>query len=218
MNSTNNVTQITASQKFRLKFIYSEKATKFCEIFTLLLTTVHTDKSKVKILQNFVVFSEYMNFMNKYCFNVYNNWHSAIGKGWGITQRRTSLWNPFTKKAFKGCQFWDLLFMEDPLQKWNNKICSPYKQKKHHFLVFYSFVHYKKYHEFQLPSKSQANFCKQTWVLYQLSISKIKRKTVKEQSFVLIDFVSLGEVVVETPTFPVCINSHVIFVNSNESW
>ena len=25
-----------------LKFIYSEKVTKFCEIFTLLLTTVHT--------------------------------------------------------------------------------------------------------------------------------------------------------------------------------
>ena len=45
-----------------LKFIYSEKATKFCEIFTLLLTTVHTVKSKVKISQNFVAFSEYMNF------------------------------------------------------------------------------------------------------------------------------------------------------------
>ena len=29
-----------------LKFIYSEKATKFCEIFHLLLTTVHTVKSK----------------------------------------------------------------------------------------------------------------------------------------------------------------------------
>ena len=28
-----------------VKFIYSEKATKFCEIFTLLLTTVHTVKS-----------------------------------------------------------------------------------------------------------------------------------------------------------------------------
>ena len=39
----------------------SEKATKFCEIFTLLLNTVHTDKSKVKILQNFVAYSEYMN-------------------------------------------------------------------------------------------------------------------------------------------------------------
>ena len=47
---------------FSLKFIYSEKATEFCEIFTLLLTAVHTVKSKVKILQKFVAFSEYMNF------------------------------------------------------------------------------------------------------------------------------------------------------------
>ena len=45
-----------------VKFIYSEKATKFCEIFPLLLTTVHTVKSKGKISQNFVAFSEYMNF------------------------------------------------------------------------------------------------------------------------------------------------------------
>ena len=45
-----------------LKFIYSEKATKFCEISTLLLTAVHTVKSKVEISQNFVAFSEYMNF------------------------------------------------------------------------------------------------------------------------------------------------------------
>ena len=45
-----------------LKFIYAEKATKFCKILTLLLSTVHIDKSKVKISQNFVVFSEYMNF------------------------------------------------------------------------------------------------------------------------------------------------------------
>ena len=47
---------------FILQFIYSEKATKFCEIFTLLLTTVHAVKSKLKISQNFVAFSEYMNF------------------------------------------------------------------------------------------------------------------------------------------------------------
>ena len=46
-----------------VKFIYSEKATKFCKIFSLLLTTVHTVKSKGKISQNFVAFSEYMNFM-----------------------------------------------------------------------------------------------------------------------------------------------------------
>ena len=48
---------------FNVKFIYSEKATKFSEISTLLLTTVHTVKSKVEISQNFVVFSEYMNFI-----------------------------------------------------------------------------------------------------------------------------------------------------------
>ena len=45
-----------------IKFIYSEKATKFCEIFTLLLSYVVPVKSKVKISQNFVAFSEYMNF------------------------------------------------------------------------------------------------------------------------------------------------------------
>ena len=50
-----------------LKFIYSEKATKFCEIFTLLLSyNVVPVKSKVKILQNFVAFSEYMNFNIEY--------------------------------------------------------------------------------------------------------------------------------------------------------
>ena len=46
--------------KARSKFIYSEKATKFCEIFNY--TKVHTVKSKVKISQHFVAFSEYMNF------------------------------------------------------------------------------------------------------------------------------------------------------------
>ena len=47
-----------------VKFIYSEKATKFREISTSLLPTVHTVKSKVVIFQNFLAFSEYMNFMH----------------------------------------------------------------------------------------------------------------------------------------------------------
>ena len=47
-----------------LKFIYCEKTTKFCGIYTLLLTVCAVVKSKGKILQNFVVFSEYMNFNN----------------------------------------------------------------------------------------------------------------------------------------------------------
>ena len=50
------------NKQILLKFIYSEKATKFFEISNLLLSTVHTDKSKVEISQNFVAFSEYMNF------------------------------------------------------------------------------------------------------------------------------------------------------------
>ena len=45
-----------------LKSIYSEKAKKFCEIFTLLLSYVVPVKSNVKISQNFVTFSKYMNF------------------------------------------------------------------------------------------------------------------------------------------------------------
>ena len=48
-----------------LKFMYSEKATKFYEISTLLVSFVVPNKSKVEILQNFVTFSEYMNFKNK---------------------------------------------------------------------------------------------------------------------------------------------------------
>ena len=43
-----------------LKFIYSEKAAKFCEIFPLILTVCTVVKSQVKISQNFVAFSEYI--------------------------------------------------------------------------------------------------------------------------------------------------------------
>ena len=46
----------------QIKFVYSEKAMKFCKISTLLLFTVHADKSKVEILQKLVAFSEYVNF------------------------------------------------------------------------------------------------------------------------------------------------------------
>ena len=48
-----------------VKFMCSEKATKFCEISTLLLSYVVPVKGKVEILQNFVAFSEYMNFTRK---------------------------------------------------------------------------------------------------------------------------------------------------------
>ena len=52
---------------FLLKFIYSEKATKFCEIYTVDLTVTKYGKSTVEISQNVVAFLEYMNFASKKC-------------------------------------------------------------------------------------------------------------------------------------------------------
>ena len=49
-------------QSEKLKFIYYEKATKFCEISTIDLSYVVTVKSTAEISQHFVAFSEYMNF------------------------------------------------------------------------------------------------------------------------------------------------------------
>ena len=51
-----------------LKFIYPEKATKFCEISTIDLSYVVPVKSTVEILQNFVAFSEYMNYKSQ-CYD-----------------------------------------------------------------------------------------------------------------------------------------------------
>ena len=45
-----------------IKFIYSEKATKFCNLD---LSYVVTVKSTVEISENFVAFSEYMNFIRE---------------------------------------------------------------------------------------------------------------------------------------------------------
>ena len=42
--------------------MYSEKVTKFCEISTVDLSYVVLVKSTVDVSQNFVAFSEYMNF------------------------------------------------------------------------------------------------------------------------------------------------------------
>ena len=47
-----------------LKFICSEKASNFCKIPTVDLSYLVTVKSTVKISQNFVALSEYMNFMH----------------------------------------------------------------------------------------------------------------------------------------------------------
>ena len=53
--------------KIIVKFIYSEKATNFCQFSTLDLSFVVTVKSTVEILKIFVPFSEYMNFNYEFC-------------------------------------------------------------------------------------------------------------------------------------------------------
>ena len=60
--------EIISERKMLVKFIYSEKATNFCEISTVDLSIVVTVKSTVEISQNFVAFSEYTNVKQKNIF------------------------------------------------------------------------------------------------------------------------------------------------------
>ena len=56
----------------KIKFIYSEKATKVCKISILFLSFVVPVKSKVQIWQNFVAFSKYMNFKKETHIMIWN--------------------------------------------------------------------------------------------------------------------------------------------------
>ena len=53
---------ISSSASLQVKFIYSEKVTMFCEISTVDLSYLVPVKSTVEISQNFVAFSEYIDF------------------------------------------------------------------------------------------------------------------------------------------------------------
>ena len=86
-----------------IKFIYSEKATKFQEIFTLLLTTVHTVKSKVNISQNFVAFSEYMNF-KKLFDQLKSNFFLVIK--WAPVYSRDYATHFLASNTLKNKEFW----------------------------------------------------------------------------------------------------------------
>ena len=65
-----------------LKFIYSEKAAKFCEIFTVDLSYVVPVKSTVEILQNFEAFSEYMNLNSQLNLGIIIIWHPNKSKSY----------------------------------------------------------------------------------------------------------------------------------------
>ena len=61
-NYVSTILQFLTNQLTLLKFIYSEKATNLCKISTVDLSYVITVKFTLEISQNFVAFSEYMNF------------------------------------------------------------------------------------------------------------------------------------------------------------
>ena len=71
----------------------SEKATKFCEIFTLLLSYLVSVKSKVKISQNFVAFSEYINFIRILLFDWTHNveYHMYLTYKYEVTKMKHTL-------------------------------------------------------------------------------------------------------------------------------
>ena len=67
--------------------MYSEKATKFWEISTVDFSYVLPVKSMVEISQNFLAFSEYMNF--------------NFGIKWISSQHKIGKWKIITKKKVK---------------------------------------------------------------------------------------------------------------------
>ena len=86
--------------KKQLKFIYSEKAIKFCEISNVDLTVTTYDKSTVEILQNFVAFSEYMNFKQSFLFKSFEEFH---------VQKRYSAWiNPLFSAIYSSTRDFNL--------------------------------------------------------------------------------------------------------------
>ena len=81
-----------------VKFIYSEKATNFCEIATVDLSYVVTVKSTVEISQNCVAFSEYMNFIRPGSWLV--NW-GIVTKGQLISKGLFGILNSSKKQTKK---------------------------------------------------------------------------------------------------------------------
>ena len=110
---------------FVLKFIYSGKATKFLEISTVKLRVTTQDKSTVEILQNFVAFSEYMNFKG----NFFRKFDPSVLACLFITQTGQSI------LAFKNNKFIDCFF-EKLVKKTVHHTCSTSWANTQHSIHF----------------------------------------------------------------------------------
>ena len=113
---------------YYIKFIYSEKATKFFEISTVHLTFPTWDKYTVEISQNFVVFSEDMNFTYmfqwtisiwKYIFverhriyskkvtTIWQNWKVKLKSNFWVLLGKPGLWGRKTQIEILKLQIWN---------------------------------------------------------------------------------------------------------------
>ena len=133
---------------FLLKFIHSEKVTKFCEIFSLLLTVCTAVKSKEKISQNFVAFSEYENFTsNRHTYATpYTSCFMLLSKLKTLSCIKTSSHQQFVKfiyfeKATKFCEIFSLLLT----------VCTEVKNKGKISLNFVAFSEYMNFREILEP-------------------------------------------------------------------
>ena len=99
-------------------FIYSEKATNVCENFTVDLSYVVLVKSTVEILQNFVAFSEYMNFKDVTTLSVLQ------GFCWAIITIIGTFKSKFIHKAGTTweCKFCKVDFVDQYLCIFNSKL------------------------------------------------------------------------------------------------
>ena len=101
--------------------IYSEKATQFCEISTLLLTGTTQDKSKVEISQNFAAFSEYRNFTALGTLLPIDSGHRATHILWlCVQQQQFFLLTTLFQVSVISCTFYESLVRlsacNDPMQ------------------------------------------------------------------------------------------------------
>ena len=88
---------------YMIKFIYSEKTTIFCETSIVDLSYVIMVNSAMGILQNFVAFSEYMNFsmVLQHLWDIYKNVHNCFGLFVTHYFMNSSFWLKISWKLFE---------------------------------------------------------------------------------------------------------------------
>ena len=109
----------TRKWKLTVKFIYSEKATKFYEISIVDLSYLVQVKSTVEILKNFVAFSEYMNFITRVTlmwrvcvWNKYRVLHTTLlCSKWRCNQRQPEKLTVYKKDKEKSDSLFDTVLV-----------------------------------------------------------------------------------------------------------